>query len=342
MGDRSGIQWCDATWNPTRGCSRVSEGCRNCYAERQAVRLSGPGMQYEGLVRSTSDGPKWTGKVVLVERMLRVPLQWRRPRRIFVNSMSDLFHEKLSDASIDEVFAVMALAKQHTFMILTKRPERMRDYFLSSVDREGRYVDQRVGLKAFGRVLDEYPKLQRAAGGLVMTTDPGTEGSIKGWPLPNVWLGVSVESPGTADWRVPLLLETPAAVRFLSCEPLLGPLELYRWMSGYQGGDAREPGRGLDWIIAGGESGPGSRPMDTKWVRTLREQCEQTRTPFFFKQYGDWIPEDEADAILTGGAVRIPTWAGEKRVVYGRSFVRVGKTAAGNLLDGVTHEAFPA
>lgn len=331
MGDRSGIQWCDATWNPTRGCSRVSEGCRNCYAERQAVRLSGSGMQYEGLVRSTSDGPKWTGKVVLVDRMLRVPLQWRRPRRIFVNSMSDLFHEKLTDAAIDEVFAVMALAKQHTFMILTKRPERMREYMRG-----------RDWSAAANRATDRF--LRRLDGDLYLG------GEIVP-PLPNVWLGTSVENQATANERIPLLSQTEAAVRFLSCEPLLGPIDFggippFRCQvtsarDGVRDYTSLDGAAFIDWVIAGGESGPGSRPMDPAWVRSLRDQCDNASREFFFKQYGDWIPEDEADAILTGSAARIPSWAGEKRQAHGRSFVRVGKTAAGNVLDGVTHEAFP-
>jgi protein gp37 len=222
--DRTKIEWSDATWNPVRGCSRVSEGCRFCYAEAVAARFSGPGMPYEGLARMSSRGPRWTGAVRTVPERLVDPLRWRRPRRVFVNSMSDLFHEALSDAQIDEVFAVMALASSHQFQVLTKRPARMRAY-LSALD-----VAERVARAAMlirprrreddDRVLDEISTNvlwgARLGGGFEAR-------GFHRWPLPQVWVGVSVENQATADERIPLLLETPAAVRFLSVEPLLGP-----------------------------------------------------------------------------------------------------------------------
>ena len=205
MGDTN-IQWTDAVWNCVRGCSRVSRGCGDstgggCYAERQAIRFAYKGGPYKGLVKSTSHGPRWTGKVQLVESMLDLPLRWRKPRRIFVNSMSDLFHENLSDEAIFRVFMVMQAAKRHTFQVLTKRPERMRDFA-----RKWKSGD--LPMPTFGDGDNPRPDQQEWT-----------------WPLPNVWLGVSVEDQATADARIPVLLNTPAAVRFVSYEPALGAVD---------------------------------------------------------------------------------------------------------------------
>src|SRR5581483_6960697 len=210
----------DSTWNPIRGCSRVSEGCRNCYAEKVAYRFSGKGQPYEGLVRINPAGerqPQWNGRVRLVEKHLLDPLRWKNPRRIFVNSMSDLFHEGVSDLLLDKIFAIMALCPQHTFQVLTKRPERMLKYFTESFnsdEAEARGSDfaawciGTLGEDAFHKQLE-----------------------LKWWKgSPNVWLGVSVENQEQADRRIPLLLQTPAAVRFASAEPLLGPIKIRRYV----------------------------------------------------------------------------------------------------------------
>jgi protein gp37 len=247
VSDKTGIQWTDATWNPIRGCTRVSEGCRNCYAESVAARFSGPGQPYEGLARRTSNGaPRWTGKIMFVEKALDQPLRWKKPRRIFVNSMSDLFHEGVSDDQLDRIFAVMAKAQRHTFQVLTKRPERMRAY---------------------------------------------TRAWLLGFPLPNVWLGVSVEDQKAADERIPLLLQTPAKVRFLSCEPLIGPVDilesirvLHRSVGDFDPVFAN-PG-GIDWVIVGGESGPHARPCDLAWIRQIMSDCATSDVPVFVKQLG--------------------------------------------------------
>jgi protein gp37 len=258
MGQKTSIEWTDRTWNPVRGCSRVSEGCRHCYAERQAARFSGPGRPFDGFVRiQTGIGPQWTGKVELVEEHLADPLHWRKPQRIFVNSMSDLFHENLSYQAIDQVFAVMALCPQHTFQVLTKRPQRMLDY------------------------LNEATCFMPLSFG-------------------NVWLGVSVEDQETADERIPLLLQTPAAVRFVSYEPALGPVDLYQYLGG-----ARNPigsaygGIGLDWVIVGGESGPGARPFDVASARQTISQCKAADVPCFVKQMGSEV-WDRNDSIGDG------------------------------------------
>lgn len=256
MGDRTGISWTDATWNPVRGCSRVSEGCRHCYAEAVAARFSGPGQPYEGLARRRSNGePTWTGKVRLVPEHLEDPLRWRRPRKIFVNSMSDLFHEGLEDHEIAEVWRVMLNAHRHTFQVLTKRPARMLQWCRERLSED---------------LQDEPPR--------------------------HIWLGVSVEDQDAANERIPLLLATPAAVRFISAEPLLGPLELTRlrpqgvtWRDVLEGREHAGLGvfRGLphlDWVIVGGESGRDYRPMDFRWVEQIKRDCDAAGVAYFFKQ----------------------------------------------------------
>lgn len=267
--DRTKIEWTDATWNPIRGCSPVSDGCRNCYAARVAHRFSGPGEPYDGLADWRGGRAVFNGTIKVVDAVMDQPLRWKRPRRIFVNSMSDLFHENVPFKVVDEVFAVMEDAHWHTFQVLTKRPERALQWF--------------SGLEP------------------------------KGDPLPNVWLGVSVEDQKAANERIPLLLACPAAVRFLSCEPLLGPVnaQVHESLAGMR---SRSRAVAVDWIIAGGESGPGARPMDAAWAKSLRDQCTASGVPFLFKQWGEHDERGE----------------------------RVGKKAAGRLLDGRTHDEFPA
>jgi protein gp37 len=282
----TGIEWTNATWNPIRGCSRVSEGCRNCYAERTAVRqVSGA---YRGLVKSTAAGPRWTGEVRFVEHLLDQPLRWRDGRRIFVNSMSDLFHEKVEDYWQDQIFAVMALAGQHTFQVLTKRPERMLAY-LNDEDVRAR-IDVFIEEMAFER---SDPHARRRDD--LRATAPDLDET---WPLPNVHLGVSVEDQATADARIPLLLQTPAAVRWVSYEPALSAVDFDRWIApmngeckahrGYNCGICRPrlDGAGLRWIVIGGESGPGARPFDVAWARATIAQCRAAGVPVFMKQLG--------------------------------------------------------
>lgn len=261
MGDRSAIEWTDATWNPVRGCSRVSEGCRNCYAERQAIRV--PSYRLNALVTSTPSGPRWTGRVALTAGHMRTPLTWRRPRRIFVNSMSDLF----ADHHLDELFGVMAKAHWHQFQVLTKRPERMLDY-LTGHAGGGRYI----WTAAQGM---DFPRWA------ITGHEPPS-----GWPLPNVWLGVSVEDQATADERIPLLLKTPAAVRWVSYEPALEAVDFKPWLACDYGGTRMCGGPYLDWLVVGGESGPGSRPFDLAWSRQTIAQGRAAGVPVFVKQLG--------------------------------------------------------
>lgn len=271
MGVVTGISWTDSTWNPISGCSMVSKGCMNCYAEKIAARFSwapdyskhpGP---YFGLVK---DG-KWNGQVDFSEHSLLVPLKWKKPRRIFVNSMSDLFHENVPDEWIDKIFAVMALAPRHTFQILTKRPKRMLEYF-----------------SAYHASVVELTRARLAIDRCSAEMNGGSFHG-NGWPLPNVWLGVSVEDQETADERIPLLLQVPAAIRFVSYEPALAPvnfrLGIYQLVSGGSQGISLV---GLDWIIVGGESGPNARPFDFVWARQVISQCRASETKCFIKQLG--------------------------------------------------------
>jgi protein gp37 len=234
---------------------------------KQAHRFSGAGKAYEGLTKQTKAGPQWTGKVVPVESVLLEPLSWGKPRRVFVNSMSDLFHEDVPTRFIDRVFAVMALCPQHVFQILTKRPERMRQYVAQVLDRKcvTRIAIAAERIRPGGAHTPEW--LRNHA------YQPASEVSP---PLPNVWLGVSVENQQYADERIPLLLQTPAALRFISAEPLLGPLDL-------QPAVRYAP---IDWVIVGGESGPGARPFDLAWARSIVQQCQAAGVACFVKQVG--------------------------------------------------------
>jgi protein gp37 len=362
--NKTSIEWTDSTWNVLRGCSRVSEGCRNCYAESIAYRFSGERIDgrpapYKGLVQLTPDGmrlPKWNGQIKFVEEHLLDPLKLKpvltgiargdgelrqrvhrdgtvsltreRARRIFVNSMSDLFHENVTDEWIDQIFAVMALCPQHTFQVLTKRPERMAMYCSDM------YLFQRIHEAAKAILGYDYPK--RPA---INQCD---------LPLPNVHLGVSCEDQETADKRIPWLLQTPAAVRFISAEPLLGeislkrirmPETLYGWIDqNALTGDFFRHGRlvgfngpRVNWVIAGGESGRGARPMHPDWARWLRDECQAAYVPFFFKQNGEYVSVSE---VAGAGA--------HHSFPDGTTVRRVGKKVSGAMLDGREWREFPS
>jgi protein gp37 len=396
VSDRSAIEWTrgedgspGATWNPTRGCSRVSPGCEGCYAERLAGRFAGPGMPFEGLVRRTAQGARWTGAVRLLPDQLSLPLRWRRPRTIFVDSVSDLFHEKVPDAFIAAVFGIAAAAPWHRFILLTKRSERLPRWFA--------WLDaQRGAWSGPGSETMECDWRVHAVAHAAFEAT-GYDGEIgplpEAWPLPNVWLGVSVEDQRAADERIPALLATPAAVRFLSCEPLLGAVDLSKWFGGLgspvrrdnpgptdeprtvRGGHARSEPSGsvtgtvaepqldpagaaasrtrpsISWVIVGGESGPGARPMHPAWARALREQCVAARVPFFFKQWGEWAPEMQGAADwpdpLDAGATLWPDgrvfWGPGRGTALddGCTFARLGKKRAGRELDGRTWDQMP-
>lgn len=309
MSDKTGIEWTDATWNPVTGCTEVSPGCDHCYAKTFAERWRGTAGHYY----------EHGFDVQLRPDKLYQPLKWKRPRRIFVNSMSDLFHDSVPDEYIAKVFAVMALAPQHTFQLLTKRHARMRSLL------GGRTSDFEH------QVWDTWSNYETPPGSPTMEDAPWPE-----LPLPNVWLGVSAEDQQWADIRIPALLDTPAAVRFVSAEPLLGPIEFPHWYVDPVNTEASS----LDWVIAGGESGRGARPMHPDWARSLRDQCLDAGVAFLFKQWGEWAPGNHRDPTLDG-QVSIGYRPGCPDP-YPLGWVRrVGKKAAGRELDGQTWDQYP-
>lgn len=323
------IQWTNKTWNPTTGCTKVSAGCANCYAERMWKRLSRNS-------KHAAYGRKFTD-VRMHEKRLDYPVHIRKPAMFFVDSMSDLFHEKVEDRFIADVFKRMAACPQHTFQILTKRPRRMME-FLKQVEFVGVWVKDK-GKETFH--VENHPM-----------------------PLPNVWLGVSCEDQKTADERIPLLLETPAAVRFVSAEPLLGKIDLFHCLNesyccpecgdgqGFEGERCHCGGRyitehpALDWVIVGGESGKKARPMHPDWARSLRDQCVAAGVPFFFKQWGKWYPlasrtviDAQRNAPRPG---QLKKFEGRKVLeTMGEIFVKYGKKGSGRMLDGKEWNQFP-
>jgi protein gp37 len=304
MADRTPIEWTDATWNPVTGCAVVSPGCAHCYA----MVLAGGRLRHHpsraGLTDMTKAGPVWNGQVRLNAAELVKPLRWARSRRIFVCAHGDLFHEAVPFAWVDQVFAAMLLAPRHTYQVLTKRPERM-----------AAYLDQ---LHGWRRPLGDAAELiagARHRAGLLRGLEAG---------LPNVWCGISAEDQARFDARWPHLRDARCAVRFLSAEPLLGPIEILP---------------GLDWVIVGGESGPRARPMHGDWARRIRDDCAATGAAFFFKQWGEWCPWGEA---MADGAINLTKAGGDLHYFKGGGIAsRVGKTRAGRLLDGVPHDVFP-
>ena len=276
------IEWTDATWNPTRGCRRISPGCVNCYAEKVAARFCGPGLPYEGLVKLG----RWNGKARFVPDKLDLPLRWRKSRRIFVNSMSDLFYDGFSDEQIDQVLAVMLLAPQHTFQVLTKRAERMARY----LSDPGLYM--RILAGPASELRQRMPRLMA-----IGISNPAAA------PAKWIWWGVSVEDQQRADERIPHLLQTPAAVRFVSYEPALGPVNF--GLRPMRDGCGPKPikATGLDWLIVGGESGTGARPFDIAWARSAVAQCKAAGVPVFVKQMGAnpvGLRDDVCDACSWG------------------------------------------
>lgn len=350
MADKTKIEWTDATWNPITGCSVVSPGCTNCYA----MRLAGTRLKHhptrEGLTTMSKAGPVWNGEVRFNEKALVDPLRWKRSRMIFVCAHGDLFAEGVPHEWLNRIFAVMAMAGQHTFQLLTKRPERMREYLKCRISKDLVYdiVVRSVAESTYK-----------------------TSEQLDVWPLPNVWLGVSVEDQRRADERIPHLLDTPAAKRFVSAEPLLGPIDLcditVKRTVGEQhfdalfceedAGDCEDLGNAtLDWVIAGGESGPGARPIHPDWARSLRDQCAAAGVPFFFKQWGEYEPiidreRDDPDWRRDYGGAYSDSeadicWLNVDggRGFHGERFHvmrKVGKRYSGRLLDGIEHNAMP-
>ncbi len=314
MASNSKIEWTDATWNPIVGCTKVSQGCKNCYAERMAYRLS----HALGKVGDTIPdawaaysnvitGKGWNGLTDIVPDALDKPLHWKKPRRVFVCSMGDLFHETIPFNWIAKVWDRIANSPQHTFLILTKRPERMREF------------------------MSEY-------------------GHFNYGLLPNVWLGVSVENQDWANIRVPILLQIPAIVRFVSAEPLLGYVNLTKIkigdisyidaLKGFGYGEMIDGHKlhypTINWVIAGGESGNKARPMHPDWAVSIRDQCMSAGVPFFFKQWGEWAPSHALNCNL-------PDFKGKLWMNFDPdiSVCKIGRKKAGNKLDGKVYNEYP-
>lgn len=299
MGQKTKIQWTEASWNPVRGCSIVSPGCKNCYAMSVAARFSDPGLPFHGFAKRTHAGPAWTRKLGMIDDHLMDPVRWQRSRLVFVNSMSDLFHENLGDDVIDQVFAVMAICAvdpagpKHVFQILTKRADRMHEYMTARSAAQTRQDLASLGASMM-------PAKQAADWWERLLDMP--------WPLPNVCLGVSVESQLYADQRIPELLLSPAAVHFVSYEPALGPVTYERYMKStlvthsgerVQHPDPRASEGGtwdrtrLNWVIVGGESGTRARPFDVAWARQVVREGDLYGCPVFVKQMGRRVVDSE-------------------------------------------------
>ena len=411
MGSKTDIGWTKtkgpggeeekgATWNTWRGCDAVSPGCANCYAQTIAARFCGEGQPYEGTIRETETGKKiWSGQVNLAEDHWTDPLRWTKPRKVFVNSMSDTFHESITFEQIAAIFAVMAMSPTHTFQILTKRPERMVAFFkwlheeqwpeMMAKTKNGKPVPAPRRIDANVLYHHATPEMFKAWKGTKAWLKDGKAPRL---PLKNVWLGVTVESQKTADERIPLLLQTPAHIRWLSIEPLLGLVKLTEWTKSFEccnncgefletdyaakdeNGHALDrckyceaeghmittwgfaqlqrwrqgvryeeenkddlKGLGLDWVVVGGESGDGARPMHPAWVRSLRDECVKVNLAFFLKQWGWNCPLDQLTVRANGLRA-----SGEHRWEDGTvSLLIRGKKYTGNQLDGVTWEQFP-
>lgn len=401
MSDGTKIEWTDATWNPITGCTVVSPGCTNCYA----MGLAGTRLKHHqsraGLTDDSRAGPVWNGEVRFNEQWLDQPLRWRKPRSIFVCAHGDLFHPAVPDEWIDRVFAVMALCPDHRFQVLTKRADRMREYMLErwqgtkarTILVAGKPMNIPAGPETgrasrIGEECETLLDLHRNGHWRRRLADHDNDdhwtqdGSCKimqwDWPLPNVWLGVSVEDQTRADERIPDLLATPAAVRWISAEPLLGPVDLTPHLWG-----RAEPCEGcprdadcdcgpyprhmlgeepdIAWVVVGGESGPSARPMHPDWARSLRDQCQAAGVPYFFKQWGAFADHTDthtkriqcaasSDLVITPaghvigagakgfGGMVDPNW--QER--GGAWMCKVGKARAGRLLDRREWNEVPA
>jgi protein gp37 len=329
----SGVSdWFESSWNPTAGCSLVSPGCDHCYAMRIATRLARmggkTGARYDGLTRMERSGPRWTGVARIAEELLGWPLTQRRPRRIGVSVLSDLFYEGLATETVDLVHAVMRAAHWHRFLVLTKRSARMRAYY-SDPQTPGRIAEKHELLSTLVGPSGRSERLMARSAEVMRPAGLGP------WPLPHLWIGVSIEDQDRIA-RVNDLLDTPAAIRWVCCEPMLDRIQLDAvpvgggYFDAIGGGHYAIDGRGrrvsvdgpawrtLDWIVVGGEIGADARPMQPRWVREVQDRCLAKQLPFFFRQWGEWAPTGESQQMA-----------------------RLGKRAAGRLLDGQTWDETP-
>jgi protein gp37 len=369
MSDNTTIEWTDATWNPITGCSVVSPGCANCYAMQLAGTRLRNHPSRRGLTRVSAGRHVWNGQVRYNHEWLDQPFGWPQ-RMIFVCAHGDLFHDAVEQWMIAEIFGVMIAShhiRGHIFQVLTKRAERMRQ-LLNDPEFWEEVMDA-----ASSQVMERVDPLDRRSDDARATMRDYDAAN----PPPGIWLGVSVEDQQRADERIPLLLQTPATVRWLSCEPLLGPVDLEgpcelagidRGKTWGEMGDAQRACRALrygdtsrlDWVVCGGESGKSARPMHPGWARSLRDQCDEAGVPFFFKQWGEWAEAgDENPSALLQQSSEDRIFSADGRVfgagtrkhggmveegwqAAGAAWMaRVGKKLAGRLLDGVEHNAYP-
>lgn len=324
----SKIEWTEQTWNPIIGCSKISEGCENCYAETMAARLKGmykstgkPTKEYMHVIDENLTDKYWNGKTSLVKSALKKPLKRKKPTMYFVCSMGDLFHESVPFEWIDKVLTVIYNCPQHTFQILTKRPERMLKY---------------------------WKRCYKEAGVSFEDTVPSKNN--------NIWWGVTAENQVQANKRIPILLQVPAGKHFVSIEPMLGAIDISLWMvSGFLEPPYTDV---LDWVILGGETGAKARPMHSSWVESIQKQCEQSNTPFFFKQWGEFsmtrtpqnfsfLKKEQTAKATILKTVNLEPERGKVRYIgmIGKSegiwFEKVGKKKSGNLLNGKTYQEYP-
>lgn len=334
------------TWNPQVGCKEVSPACRSCYAAKLAHRSNGEKpmvKQHHGLTVMRTNaagenlGAHWNGKINRVPQLLAQPLRWAKPSGIFVGSMTDLFYDVSTDEAcrwIAAIFGIMAATPRHTYMLLTKRPENAAKWFAWIAQQQaGKIITgSRQAFAAYDAAMELVDEKTRKKALYSRRVDV--------WPLRNVRIGVTAEDQPRADERIPILLELPAAGHYVSYEPALGPVSFSPWL-------AKRPRKNeaprIDWVICGGESGSGARPMHPDWARSARDQCLETGTPFFFKQWGEWWPEREADDVRDLGWLD----ASEVDRVHRTDLPtpvqmrRVGKKLAGRELDGRTWDGFP-
>ncbi|MGP0171308.1 DUF5131 family protein [Pseudomonas sp. NCHU5208] len=396
MAGKTDIEWSEASWNPLRGCSRLTPGCQTCYAETTAARIismdRGRGVpeglgSYDGLL---ARGGQWNGTIREATNVLDQPLRWTTGRLIFVNSMSDLFHENVSTETLDRIFAVMLACeafgdRKHIFQVLTKRAERMLQYLQSRSDVEhlqawakagDTFINVKGRADSFSQLVFDLAARERNEDGSASSEGPAIPwGYTKNlYPLPNLWLGVSVENQACAEARVPLLMRSPAAVRWISAEPLLGSVDLSAWLEiGSLASELGLSNPGIDWVVVGGESGDKARPMHPAWARGLRDQCAAATVPFLFKQWGRWFTKaytmsdrkavfreftsyqqwiNKAQTWVNGGicldkhGVELRNGADMARARDADGFPvivmhSVGKRNSGRELDGKLHDEYP-
>lgn len=344
----SKIEWTDRTWNPIVGCSHESAGCDNCYAEKAAASAR---LQQFGQYQEVIADKKWNNKLFFVPSMFEKPLHWKTPQHIFVCSMSDLFHPSIPFEWIAQVFYTMGVCYWHTFQVLTKREKRMFEFFRWIQEKKRGLWWEELGVLAAHLPTNEHeeiaePYLTYHANAKKHyypdipepVTKLGDAGIIIPWPLPNVWLGTTAENQEMWDKRKGDFFATPAAIHFVSNEPCLSEIR-------YTSDELRQ----LDWVICGGESGPGARPMHPDWARSLRDQCKEAKVPFFFKQWGAWAQAKTRGLshlnktrnyciINRQGKIRQEGLCADIEPV---PMHRVGKKKVGCLLDGVEHKEFP-